>query len=119
MKNALRNILSYIPRRLPVGITEFTAWSAEIIAITGPLADPDSMRYVIATSVLHLPSTKAYVAPQYFIRTLIKGAANQVSSQIFMDIKVKQEEARKAAAQQPTPEVTAPEVTNGSATAQN
>lgn len=96
----LKLILSYLPSKLPVGVTEFNAFADSIIELTGPFADPDSMKWAIANNIIHLPATTSHKAKQYFVRSLRKAAANQVASFIFQDIKLKQQEraAQEAAA---------------------
>ena len=93
----LNRLLSYFPTRLPVGLTEFNAWSSSIIDLAGNFADEDSMRWAIANMVMHLPSTKSRVSKNYFVQCLTKTAANQVAGQVFINIKEKQEALRKAA----------------------
>jgi len=93
MKKLLLTALSYVPTPLPVGLTEFYKWSDSIIAISGKFADEDSMRWAIASQLMHLGAQKAYVPKSYFVRSLRKAAANQVASQVFQDIKTKQAEA--------------------------
>lgn len=93
-------VKSYFPQKLPVGLTEFNSWAANIIEITGAFADPDSMKFAIASNILHLPPNRSSVSTQFFVRSLRKAAANQVASQVFQDIKNKQQEEAKAAATQ-------------------
>ncbi len=105
MRLIFRQLLSYFPTRLPVGMTQMLIWMDEISSLAGDFADKDSMRYAIASNLIHLPHTKAKVPKAYFVNTLRKAAANQVASQIFHDIKTKQAEA--AAKQQLEAEATA------------
>jgi len=84
------------PVRLPVGMTEFKEWADKIIDLAGPIADRDSMEYVLASTILHLGDEKDPVtgvtkrraaAPlQEFVDILWRSAANQVASQVFQDI---------------------------------
>lgn len=92
-----KRFLSHFPTKLPVGLTEFNEWSDSIIALSGQFADTDSMRYAIASNLIHLPHTKSKVPKAYFVNTLRKAAANQVASQVFQDIKLKQAEAAEMA----------------------
>jgi len=91
--------LVYLPRPLPVGLTAFDAWAKRVIGLAGPYADEDSMRFALASNILHLGSQQAYVPDIYFLRVLRKAAANQVSSQVFQDIKLKQQLAAQAQAE--------------------
>lgn len=105
----LKRLASYIPTKLPVGMSEFETWSDSIIELAGEYADRDSMKYALATNVIHLPHTKARVAKAYFVDTLRKAAANQVASAVFQEIKFKQAEAaeRRAALEKQQAEVAA------------
>lgn len=96
MQALLDLILSYVPRNLPNGMSQFNTWSDRIIRMTGPLADVESMRYVLASNILHLGPQASSAPDRYFIRAMKKGAANQVASAIFQDIKLKQAEQQKA-----------------------
>jgi antirestriction protein ArdC len=115
MRMVVNRVLSYFPTKLPVGLTEFNTWADSIIDLSGQFADVDSMKYAIASTLIHLPSTKAYVPKDYFVRTMRKAAANQVASQVFMDIKLKQQKAAEETAAQQLQEQAA--VTNGKETA--
>lgn len=110
MKMLILKALSYFPRNLPVGVTEFYTWSDRIISLSGNFADTDSMRFALASQLIHLGAQQSCVSDQFFIRSMRKAAANQVASQVFQDIKQKQLAAQQAAAQQvevttPPPEV--------------
>jgi len=116
MKLLVKRILSYFPTKLPVGMTEFKAWSADIIELVGPIADERSLRWAVSNMIMHLPSTNDRAPKNYFVKCLRKTAANQVAGQVFLDIKAEQEEAAKKAAEAQaakdvtptTAEVTAP-----------
>ncbi len=97
MKMLIKRLLSLIPSALPVGLQEFYIFSDDIIELSGPYADEDSMRFAIATMILHLGPQKSRISKNHFVRSLRKTAANQVAGQIFQDIKVKQQEAQKQA----------------------
>lgn len=96
-KRQLSLALSYLPSKLPVGLTEFNSFSDSIINLSGEFADRDSMKWAIASQIMHLPPQKSTASKQYFIRSLRKAAANQVASQVFQDLKIKQQEAIEAA----------------------
>lgn len=93
----IKNLLSYLSTPLPVGLAEFNKWSDDIIDLSGDFADRESMKYAIASNLIHLPHTVSSKPKQYFIRTMRKAAANQVASQVFQDIKFKQQQAVEAA----------------------
>jgi len=90
-------LTSYFETNLPVGMTEFHDWAEKIIKLTGPLADVASMKYVLANQVLGLRPEVSKVPLNYFVKTLRKAAANQITSQDVQDIRAAQQEALKAA----------------------
>lgn len=107
------------PQKLPQGLAEFESWSKAIID-GYEMPDNDSIRFALATNIMHLstdPRDKAmpaaYVAPEYFGHTLIKGAANQVAHAVMQDLKAKQaaeiEAAKTAEATAVTPESVTPD----------
>lgn len=97
MKLLAKQLLSLAPSKLPVGMSEMKKFQDDIIELAGPLADYDSMCFVISSTIMHLGPQKSHVPKNFFVRTLIKAAANQISSQTFQDIKKRQDEAMKAA----------------------
>lgn len=96
----LSTLRSYLPTKLPVGVTEFNSWADSIIALSGRYADEDSLKFALATMVIHADAKHGSLPKAYFISRLRKVAANQVASQIFQDVKVRQAEAQEAAKQQ-------------------
>lgn len=79
-------------------MTEFESWAASIVELSGEFADVDSMKFAIASQIMHLGAQRSSVPKNFFVRSLRKAAANQVASQVFQDIKTKQQEAAKASA---------------------
>lgn len=102
MKKALKLLLlrlqSHFATKLPVGTTAFDKWSDSIIELAGPMADRDSMRFAIASILIHADAKHGKLPKAYFINRLIKSAANQVASQVFQDIKKAQEDKQKVEA---------------------
>lgn len=96
MTMLLKRTLSYFPSKLPVGMKQFNDWAESIIELSGKYADDDSLRYALASMILHSGSDKGSKPKAYFVNCLRKSAANQVASQIFQDIKAKQLEATQA-----------------------
>lgn len=84
---------------LPVGMKEFNEFADRIITKAGPYADEDSMRFALASIVIHADATKAHYSDTYFLERLRKSAANQVASQVFQEIKQKQADAAKQQAE--------------------
>lgn len=93
IKQTIARLLAYLPEPLPVGMSEFNAWSDAIIELSGEYADKDSMRFAIASILIHADSKIGSLSKHYFIVRLRKSAANQIASQVFQDIKTKQAEA--------------------------
>lgn len=109
MTKALLILKSYFPTRLPVGMAEFAAWSTDVITLVGPIADTNSLKFALATQIMHADASKSSLPMQYFVNRIRKTAANQVAGQVFQDIKTAQIEAQKKAAESVTPQT--PEVT--------
>lgn len=95
-KELVKYALSYLPHKLPVGLTEFHNFSDSIIELSGEYADRDSLKFAIATMILHAGEARGSLSKQYFVRRLRKVAANQVAGQVFTDIKEKQKAAQEA-----------------------
>lgn len=93
LTSILNRLLSYLPTKLPVGVTEFHIWSDAIIALSGKYADEDSLRFALATMIMHADAKHGALPKAYFVSRLRKVAANQVAGQIFQNIKEKQAEA--------------------------
>jgi hypothetical protein len=98
MRLIIKRLLSLFPTKLPVGMTEFHKFANEVIELSGKYADDDSMKFAIASQVMHLGAQTSSAPKNYFVRSLRKAAANQVASQVFQDVKIKQQEAAKQAA---------------------
>lgn len=97
MNKLLAKLLQRMPRRLPVGLSEFNAFATRIVSISGNFADEDSMRFAIATSLIHADASKGALPDKFFVDRLTKAAANQVASQVFQDVKAKQAAEQQAA----------------------
>jgi hypothetical protein len=113
----LRKLFAMLPHKLPQGMAEFETWAKSIIDIY-EMPDNDSIRFALATAIMHLPATASHRPRAYFGAILIKGAASQVANQVFYDMKLKQQikaeeeaKAAKEAADKQAAEATAtPEV---------
>jgi len=99
MKLLLKRLFSYLPSKLPVGLTEFHLWADSIIELAGKYADEDSLKFALASMIMHLDSKRGSAPKAQFVNMLRKVAANQVAGQVFTDIKTKQQEAQKAVQQ--------------------
>ncbi len=96
----IKRLLSYLPTKLPVGVSQFESFADSIIELSGPYADIDSMRFAIASMIIHADHKQASLPKNYFVTRLRKSAANQIASQIFQDIKTRQEQALKTKAEE-------------------
>lgn len=94
----VKRLLSYFPTKLPVGLPQFDKWTSEIIDLSGQFADENSMRFVLASELLHSDAKKGSVPKNYFVSRCRKLAANQTAGYILQEIKAKQEADRLAEA---------------------
>lgn len=97
-------LASYFPTPLPVGLEEFNTWADSIIALAGQYADRDSMRFVLATLIVHSSTPQGSMSKNYFVQCLRKGAAKQVASYVFQEVKQKQAEVEAKKQQEATKE---------------
>lgn len=97
LHRAVRLLKAYIPSRLPSGMAEFEAWSNDIIDLYGAPKN-DSIRFALATMILHCDALDAYKSKHYFGLNVLKGMSNQVASGVMHELKKKQEADRAAEA---------------------
>lgn len=98
IKRLARQLAGLFPSAVPVGINEFEAWSQSIIDTYPIPADNDSIKFALATMVLHSGPTSAYVPKFKYFLMLRAGMAKQIAGAVFQDIKTKQQERAKLAA---------------------
>jgi hypothetical protein len=115
MRLFLLRLLSLFPSKLPIGMTEFEKWSSEVIELTGPIADTDSLKFALCSMILHKGPDRNGVSPgsmpkNFFVQGLRKSAANQVASQVFQDIKIKQQEEAKRKQEEASKQLELPSV---------
>jgi hypothetical protein len=91
----LNRIKSYLPTPLPKGVSEFTVWSNSIIEQAGA-PNNDSVKFALATMVLHLSTEQDAYPKEKLAKRLRKAMANQVVSQVINDLKDKQAAEQKA-----------------------
>lgn len=80
----------YFPSPLPQGRSEFESWSQSIIDIYKPSADDLSIKFALATMLLHLEPSQSDVPKRYFAKRLRKAAAAQVGATLLHEIKENQ-----------------------------
>lgn len=102
-KKLFKQLRGFFPSALPTGTTAFNAWADDIAATYFmPTENVDSIRYTLASIIMHLGPTAAYRSKFYFALVIRSGAAKQVAGSVFQDIKIRQQELAKAeAAAQP------------------
>lgn len=110
--NLLRYLLSLFPTKLPIGQQEFNDWAVSIRSLVGPgfeQVPDDVFNFVLSNNIIHLGPQADRVPKNYFVKAIRKGAANQVASQVFQDVKARQKAAEDAmkAAQVKSAEATA------------
>lgn len=77
------------PSRLPTGADAFDAWANSIISsYPMPTPNSDSIKFVLATAIMHLGPTAAYKSKFYFVLLLNASAAKQVAGAKFQEIKL-------------------------------
>lgn len=96
LKLLAKKVLSHFPTQIPTGMTQFNTWLDSIVELAGPIADPDSLKWVVSNEVMRLSSTRNKVPKSFFIKSLRKYAANQLAAATVMELKQKQEVAQKA-----------------------
>lgn len=102
MNNVFLKIKKYVQKKLakrstalPRGMAEFEAWSNSIIDIYDLPAN-DSLKFALATMLLHLGPAEAYKPKEYFGLCALKGATSQIAHSIMMELKEKQQVRAKA-----------------------
>lgn len=112
LRRILKILLAFLPSALPTGRTAFNKWASDIIEITGPLADEDSLRWALAAQIQHSGNglVDAFPPKIKFVASLRKAAANQIAGGIFHEIKTAQ--AERAAAEQAAQQTPAPTETD-------
>lgn len=85
MKYLSKWLLSFIPRKLPIGKTSFYTWIDDVVYVSG-LPNNTSTRRVASMFILQLPPALAYLSIRKVSNQLIKAAANQVAAEVLKDV---------------------------------
>lgn len=94
-----RLISGLFPAKLPVGVSEFESFIQRLEDTYDlPTKDKDSIRFAVASIIMHLGPQAGFKPLLYFYLTLRSGAAKQVAGSVFYDIKTRQKEAAEQAA---------------------
>lgn len=97
LTRVLRQVLGLLPTAIPQGVSEFNAWADSIINTYTINADSDSIKFALATMILHSGPTSAFKPKFTYFLMLRAGMAKQVAGAVFQDIKTKQQERLKVA----------------------
>lgn len=103
MRLFLKQILSRVPTKLPVGLPQFDKWVNDIVELSGQFADETSMRFVLASELMHSDGKKGSVPKHYFVSRCRKLAANQTAGFVLQEIKAAQEAAKLKPAEDTRP----------------
>lgn len=87
----LKWLNSFVPERLPQGMTEFNRWVEDISELT-ELPINDKLKKVVGTLILQMPPQMAYVKKRHIANLVKKAAANQVSVEVLNTIDEKQKQ---------------------------
>lgn len=100
LKRLVRQALGLLPSPVPTGMGEFDIWATSIVnTYKMPTQDVDSIKYALATMIMHSGPTEAYKSKFHFALALNASAAKQVAGGVFREIKDRHDAAVKAAAQ--------------------
>lgn len=97
IKKSYRFVRGLFPSALPVGMTGFEAWADSIQETYKlPTEDKDTVRFALASMIMHLGPQDATKSKYFFVLSLRAGAAKQIAGAYFYEIKQKQQAASKA-----------------------
>lgn len=100
-KQFVKFVTSFIPSKLPIGVSEFDAWADSVILLTS-LPNNESMKWALATMILHGDKAEASKPKRFYARCLHKAAANEIAGGIMHMLKEKQKAEMEAAAKAKT-----------------
>ncbi len=98
-----RKVRAMFPSKLPMGTGEFDAWAESFHdTYTMPTEDRPSVKYALATMIMHGGPTTAYKSKFYYYLALSASASKQVAGQVFYNIKEEQKKKAEANVQAPS-----------------
>lgn len=106
VKKFYKILISMFPTPLPLGVSAYEAWLNDIVYLTGPIADDESLKWVISQEILRLSPGRDRVSRHRFVKLIRKYAANQIAANKIAEIKDAQK-AREELAKQSKAEDTA------------
>jgi hypothetical protein len=94
----IKRLLARLPSPLPVGVSEFEAWAESFNDIYDlPTQDKDSIRIVLASTIINLGSITIKKPKYHFYKTIIAASAKQVAGSVFQTIQTAKFAADKVA----------------------
>ncbi len=99
-KKIVLKVTSFIPTRVPLSYDAYNNWIADIIELAGPIADKESLAWVVSNEVMRQPTGKDYISKHTFVKLIRKFAANQFAANKVNEIKKAQEERQLLEKQQ-------------------
>lgn len=102
----LKQLLSYIPSKLPTTDTELKAWVSSVFELAGLPESDLILRHAVITYVMHLNETTTSVAKRSVVKRLHRGVIQQVAYKAIQALK---EEEKLAATSKAEPDVVAVE----------
>lgn len=101
LKKLWNQLKGLVPTLLPTGLTEFDAWVESFIETYDlPTKDTDTVKFVIASIIMHLGPQDSYKSKFYFYLTMVSGASKQVAGSVFSQIKEAQKQKDAEATKQ-------------------
>jgi hypothetical protein len=95
-----RFLLGAFPRYLPQGMPEQSALVDRLMSTyTLPSAVRDDIAFVVSGTILRFNETTCYKSDWYFVRIIRSVASKQIAGAMFSDIKKRQQDAQKIAAE--------------------
>lgn len=81
-----------LPRRLPVGMTEFEKLASDLETIYDlPTKDSDSIRFTLGSIMSLQKSSEAYRSLFYYYKIICNGAAKQVGAAAMQEAKTRRD----------------------------
>lgn len=96
MRLLFKRILSYIPLPVPTGMTAFDKYVSDIVELTGPIATPDDIEWVVNAEMMRIGPRQSLIAKNYFVSSIRSAAAKQLAGARFQALKLKQQAAQAA-----------------------
>lgn len=93
----MSRLISHFPTRMPVGKTQYDTWLQSVIELAGPIADEQSMAWVISNEIMRLKPGQDRVPKNAFVKDLRRFACMQIAANKVLEIKEAQAQKSKQA----------------------